>query len=215
MPPIPALPPAHAFENATPHLFDSIPQYYTPLDRQTQPTYTHPVQTPLHQEPPKMSARGPRIKTDPSTTTSSMPPLPRQNPNPNNINITTKFPVARIKRIMQADEEIGKVSQVTPIAVSKALELFMINLVEGAAEKARARGGKKVGGRELKEVVMGRKEKWDFLEGIVGRVKDGPEGGEAKRKKEKGAKEENSEESEEEERKTKKRGGGRRKKGDE
>jgi Dr1-associated corepressor len=31
--------------------------------------------------------------------------------------IKTKFPVARIKRIMQADEDVGKVAQVTPIAV--------------------------------------------------------------------------------------------------
>ncbi|KAI7978075.1 hypothetical protein EIK77_009615 [Talaromyces pinophilus] len=33
------------------------------------------------------------------------------------IDVKTKFPVARIKRIMQADEEVGKVAQVTPIAV--------------------------------------------------------------------------------------------------
>lgn len=33
------------------------------------------------------------------------------------IDVKTKFPVARIKRIMQADEEVGKVAQVTPVAV--------------------------------------------------------------------------------------------------
>jgi hypothetical protein len=33
--------------------------------------------------------------------------------------IKTKFPVARIKRIMQADEDVGKVAQVTPVAVCK------------------------------------------------------------------------------------------------
>lgn len=33
------------------------------------------------------------------------------------VEVKTKFPVARIKRIMQADEEVGKVAQVTPIAV--------------------------------------------------------------------------------------------------
>jgi hypothetical protein len=36
------------------------------------------------------------------------------------IEIKTKFPVARIKRIMQADEEVGKVAQVTPVAVCKS-----------------------------------------------------------------------------------------------
>jgi hypothetical protein len=33
--------------------------------------------------------------------------------------IKTKFPTARIKRIMQADEDVGKVAQVTPILVCK------------------------------------------------------------------------------------------------
>ena len=33
------------------------------------------------------------------------------------VDVKTKFPVARIKRIMQADEDVGKVAQVTPTAV--------------------------------------------------------------------------------------------------
>jgi hypothetical protein len=37
------------------------------------------------------------------------------------IEVRTKFPVARIKRIMQADEDVGKVAQVTPVAVCKLL----------------------------------------------------------------------------------------------
>jgi hypothetical protein len=54
-----------------------------------------------------------------------------KDPSPTNIEIKTKFSVARIKRIMQADEQVGKVAQVTPVAGSKALELFMISLVYG------------------------------------------------------------------------------------
>jgi hypothetical protein len=42
-----------------------------------------------------------------------MPPAPPSA----GIEVKTKFPVARIKRIMQADEDVGKVAQVTPIAV--------------------------------------------------------------------------------------------------
>ena len=38
------------------------------------------------------------------------------------IEVKTKFPVARIKRIMQADEDVGKVAQVTPTAVCKLLD---------------------------------------------------------------------------------------------
>jgi hypothetical protein len=32
-------------------------------------------------------------------------------------NRQTRFPVARIKRIMQKDEEVGKVAQATPIVI--------------------------------------------------------------------------------------------------
>lgn len=42
------------------------------------------------------------------------PPQPAP---PAPVEVKTKFPVARIKRIMQADEDVGKVAQVTPIAV--------------------------------------------------------------------------------------------------
>lgn len=40
------------------------------------------------------------------------------------IEVRTKFPVARIKRIMQADEDVGKVAQVTPVAVCKLTSLL-------------------------------------------------------------------------------------------
>jgi len=33
------------------------------------------------------------------------------------VEVKTKFPVARIKRIMQADDDVGKVAQVTPVVV--------------------------------------------------------------------------------------------------
>ena len=38
-------------------------------------------------------------------------------PNTDGITIKNHFPVARIKRIMQADDDVGKVAQVTPVVV--------------------------------------------------------------------------------------------------
>merc|ERR1712000_511277 len=75
--------------------------------------------------------------------------------------VRTKFPTARIKRIMQADEEVGKVAQQTPIAVGKALELFMSQLVTKSAEIARAKGTKRVTAPMLKHVVENDPQ-WDF-----------------------------------------------------
>ncbi|KAF2742850.1 histone-fold-containing protein, partial [Sporormia fimetaria CBS 119925] len=91
--------------------------------------------------------------------------------------IKSHFPVARIKRIMQADDDVGKVAQVTPVVVSKALELFMISLVTKAAEEAKNRNSKRVQPAHLKAVVT-TNEQFDFLEPIVAKVPDAPAQGE-------------------------------------
>lgn len=59
---------------------------------------------------------------EPATMLATMPvaPMPEEalQARPGaGIEVKTKFPVARIKRIMQADEDVGKVAQVTPVAV--------------------------------------------------------------------------------------------------
>ncbi|PVI04431.1 histone-fold-containing protein [Periconia macrospinosa] len=94
-------------------------------------------------------------------------------PGAENVNITVHFPVARIKRIMQADDDVGKVAQVTPVVVSKALELFMISLVTKAAAEAKARNSKRVGAIHLKHAVT-KDEQFDFLNEIVSKVADAP-----------------------------------------
>lgn len=120
--------------------------------------------------------------------------------------VKTKFPTARIKRIMQADEEVGKVAQQTPIAVGKALELFMISMVTKSAEVAKEKGQKRVTAQMLKQVVE-MDEQFDFLRDIVGKV----EGGDEKTKNVR-AKGESDTEEEAPEPKRRGRGAGRRKK---
>ncbi|KAI9723339.1 MAG: hypothetical protein M1812_001223 [Candelaria pacifica] len=89
------------------------------------------------------------------------------------IEVKTKFPVARIKRIMQADEDVGKVAQVTPVVVSKALELFMISLVCKASEAANERSSKRVTATHLKQAIAKDKQ-FDFLDDIIAKVADAP-----------------------------------------
>jgi len=104
------------------------------------------------------------------------PPVPVEPTRPlpwAGVEVKTKFPVARIKRIMQADEDVGKVAQVTPIAVAKALELFMISLVTKAAREARDRSSKRVTAAHLKQAVA-KDEVLDFLVDIIAKVPDQP-----------------------------------------
>lgn len=100
--------------------------------------------------------------------------LPQIAPSP----VKTKFPTARIKRIMQADEEVGKVAQQTPIAVGKALELFMVALVTKSAEVAKEKSSKRVTAQMLKQVVESD-EQWDFLRDIVSKVEHEEKAGKA------------------------------------
>jgi len=211
MPPIPALPATLSFHDApapqSPYFHQ---QQQQPL--KSEPSYNSYTSDDADGEylpQATMGSRAPRIKGEDSSFPPQNAAPQYKDPNPNNIEIKTKFPVARIKRIMQADEEVGKVAQVTPVAVNKALELFMIALVGGAAEKAREKGGKRVTAQHLKMVVEGD-EQFDFLGEIVGRVAEVQEGagGEGRKRKEKVASD-----SEEEDKKPKK-GKGRRKKSD-
>ncbi|KAI0481537.1 hypothetical protein F4859DRAFT_423933 [Xylaria cf. heliscus] len=90
--------------------------------------------------------------------------------------VRTKFPTARIKRIMQADEEVGKVAQQTPIAVGKALELFMVQLVHRSAEVAKEKNSKRITASMLKQAIDSTNE-WDFLRDIVAKVAEEKDGG--------------------------------------
>lgn len=96
--------------------------------------------------------------------------------------VRTKFPTARIKRIMQADEEVGKVAQQTPIAVGKALELFMVQLVRKSAEVAKDKNSKRITATMLKQAIDSTNE-WDFLRDIVAKVPEEKEGAKSGRMK--------------------------------
>ncbi|KAF2763424.1 histone-fold-containing protein [Pseudovirgaria hyperparasitica] len=120
----------------------------------------------------------PESPPEPAHDYSSFPPDGNSDSSANTnadlgIIVKTKFPVARIKRIMQADEDVGKVAQVTPVAVSKALELFMINLVTKAASEARSRGQKRVTPAHLKQAITSDTQ-FDFLEDVVKKIADAP-----------------------------------------
>ena len=61
---------------------------------------------------PMMDAPPMQLTADNGKSTGSTLP-----PNVDDIVIKNHFPVARIKRIMQADDDVGKVAQVTPVVV--------------------------------------------------------------------------------------------------
>jgi len=87
----------------------------------------------------------------------------------------TKFPVARIKKIMQMDEDVGKVAQATPVLISKALELFMQSLIDKACAETRSRNGKRLSVAHLKRTIE-TTDQFDFLKDVVADIPDPGEG---------------------------------------
>ncbi len=49
---------------------------------------------------------------------------------------------ARIKKIMQSDEEVGKVAAAVPVIISRALELFVENLLSSVNDVVGQRGAR-------------------------------------------------------------------------
>ncbi|KAJ2548026.1 hypothetical protein EV175_004989 [Coemansia sp. RSA 1933] len=88
----------------------------------------------------------------------------------------TKFPVARIKKIMQMDEEVGKMSQATPVLISKSLELFMQSIIDDVSKHARVCNARKISTTHLKRCIE-TTESYDFLKDVVESVVDDGDGG--------------------------------------
>lgn len=76
--------------------------------------------------------------------------------------IKTHFPAARIKKIMQTDDDIGKVAQATPVVVGRALEIFMANLVQASIIEAKKNGVKRISASHIRLAVENT-EQFDFL----------------------------------------------------
>ena len=82
---------------------------------ESEPKY---AEEPSEPEASEEAAEPDEPETEPKLEPESEQPVPEPKSRPGEgIEVKTKFPVARIKRIMQADEDVGKVAQVTPIAV--------------------------------------------------------------------------------------------------
>ncbi|VDD77921.1 unnamed protein product [Mesocestoides corti] len=92
---------------------------------------------------------------------------------------TAKFPTARIKKIMQLDDEIGKLSATVPpvvcnavvhlTCVARALELFIEQLLTKAYDLTLSRNSKTILPSYLKEIID-NEEGFAFLRPLVAHI---------------------------------------------
>lgn len=77
----------------------------------------------------------------------------------------------RIKRIMQADEEVGKIAQAVPVIISRTLELFVESLLTKSSNITSSRNAKTLSTSHLKQCIMSE-QRFDFLKDLVKMVPD-------------------------------------------
>lgn len=92
------------------------------------------------------------------------------------------FPVARIKKMMQSDDDVGKIATVTPVLVAKALECMMEQVLTEAAQVARDRHTRTVTPQHLRHCVLSN-DAFDFLRPTLAHVQPLEEGGKVRKKR--------------------------------
>ncbi|XP_006615253.1 dr1-associated corepressor isoform X1 [Apis laboriosa] len=82
-----------------------------------------------------------------------------------------RFPAGRIKKIMQTDEEVGKVAQAVPIIISRTLELFVHSLLTKTMEITSAKNAKTLSPSHMKQCILSE-SRFDFLKDLVKSLPD-------------------------------------------
>uniref|UniRef100_A0A915JQ59 Transcription factor CBF/NF-Y/archaeal histone domain-containing protein n=1 Tax=Romanomermis culicivorax TaxID=13658 RepID=A0A915JQ59_ROMCU len=78
---------------------------------------------------------------------------------------------ARIKRIIQKDEEIGKVANAVPVMIGRTLELFISQLIDKMTDIAQAHQAKTLSPQLLKAAIKSE-PLFTFLEPVVAVIPD-------------------------------------------
>ncbi|GAB1863395.1 Nuclear transcription factor Y subunit C-8 [Camponotus japonicus] len=82
-----------------------------------------------------------------------------------------RFPAGRIKKIMQTDEEVGKVAQAVPIIISRTLELFVHSLLTKTMQITSAKNAKTLSPSHMKQCILSE-SRFDFLKDLVKSLPD-------------------------------------------
>ncbi|XP_075268411.1 LOW QUALITY PROTEIN: dr1-associated corepressor [Opisthocomus hoazin] len=115
-------------------------------------------------------SRGPEAAEGAGPGPQRGPPGPGRGDAEQEEKYNARFPPARIKKIMQTDEEIGKVAAAVPVIISRALELFLESLLRKACHVTQSRNAKTMTTSHLSCIEL--EQQFDFLKDLVAAVPD-------------------------------------------
>ncbi|XP_015206504.1 dr1-associated corepressor isoform X2 [Lepisosteus oculatus] len=94
-------------------------------------------------------------------TTNEMPGKKRK--------YNSRFPPARIKKIMQTDKEVGKVAAAVPVIISRALELFLKSLLTKSCQITQSKHSRTMTQAHLRQCIETEKH-FEFLKDLMSRA---------------------------------------------
>lgn len=77
----------------------------------------------------------------------------------------TRFPISRLKKIMQLNEDIGKIGASVPVVASKSIELFLTEFVGLVVEEAKKKGTSRLSLEFITKVIE-ENPKFEFLKNL-------------------------------------------------
>ncbi|ADM12635.1 class 2 transcription repressor NC2 subunit alpha [Encephalitozoon intestinalis ATCC 50506] len=77
----------------------------------------------------------------------------------------TKFPISRLKRIMQLNEDIGKIGASVPVVASKAIEMFLAEVVGLTLKEAKKKNSSRMSPEFIVRAIESN-SKFEFLKGM-------------------------------------------------
>ncbi|AFN84117.1 class 2 transcription repressor NC2 subunit [Encephalitozoon romaleae SJ-2008] len=77
----------------------------------------------------------------------------------------TRFPISRLKRIMQLNEDIGKIGASVPVVASKAIEMFLTEIVELTLKEARKKSSSRMSPEFITRAIESS-PKFEFLKNM-------------------------------------------------
>eukprot|EP00730_Choanoeca_flexa_P015027 TRINITY_DN6786_c0_g1_i6.p1 TRINITY_DN6786_c0_g1~~TRINITY_DN6786_c0_g1_i6.p1 ORF type:complete len:175 (+),score=40.99 TRINITY_DN6786_c0_g1_i6:110-634(+) len=87
------------------------------------------------------------------------------------VKVTTTFPSAKIKKVMQSDEDVGKISQGAPVVISKVLESFVKDLVSSSCKDEDGAPLASLQAGHLKATINAN-DRFDFVRDVVAKYSD-------------------------------------------
>ena len=77
-----------------------------------------------------------------------------------------RFHPSRVKKIIQTDEQVGKMAAAVPVMVSRLVELFAETMLTKSAEITKSKGSTVMSREHMKDCIM-ENERFDFLRDLI------------------------------------------------